>query len=73
MTEKALSSRRGGADRAGSRYARRDCVERCSPRLADAADRGARLVVFPGTFVPWYPYFSFVHPPVSRGRRHPPL
>jgi aliphatic nitrilase len=37
-------------------------------RLA-AAD-GARLIVFPETFVPYYPYFSFVQPPVSIGARH---
>jgi nitrilase len=38
--------------------------------LADAADKGAGLVVFPETFVPWYPYFSFVHPPVVTGAEH---
>jgi nitrilase len=38
--------------------------------LAEAADKGARLVVFPETFVPWYPYFSFVHPPVLTGAEH---
>ena len=25
---------------------------------------------FPETFVPWYPYFSFVHPPVATGAEH---
>src|SRR5579863_9525952 len=38
--------------------------------LAEAAGKGARLVVFPETFVPWYPYFSFVHPPVATGGEH---
>jgi nitrilase len=38
--------------------------------LADAAGKGAELVVFPETFVPWYPYFSFVHPPVATGAEH---
>ncbi len=38
--------------------------------LAEAAGKGARLVVFPETFVPWYPYFSFVHPPVLTGGEH---
>ena len=38
--------------------------------IADAAAKGARLVVFPETFVPWYPYFSFVHPPVMTGAEH---
>jgi aliphatic nitrilase len=38
--------------------------------LAEAAEKGARLVVFPETFLPWYPYFSFVHPPVVTGAEH---
>ena len=38
--------------------------------IAKAADQGAKLVVFPETFVPWYPYFAFVHPPVLTGPEH---
>ncbi|MFD1701954.1 Nit6803 family nitrilase [Methylopila henanensis] len=38
--------------------------------LDEAASKGANLVVFPETFVPWYPYFSFVHPPVVTGAEH---
>src|SRR6195256_4325253 len=38
--------------------------------IAEAAGKGARLIVFPETFVPWYPYFSFVHPPVLTGAEH---
>jgi nitrilase len=38
--------------------------------IGEAAEKGARLVVFPETFVPWYPYFSFVHPPVLTGAEH---
>lgn len=38
--------------------------------LAEAADKGAQIVVFPETFVPWYPYFSFVHAPVLTGGEH---
>jgi nitrilase len=38
--------------------------------LTEAAGKGARLVVFPETFVPWYPYFSFVHPPIATGAEH---
>jgi aliphatic nitrilase len=38
--------------------------------IADAAEKGAKLVVFPETFVPWYPYFSFVYPPVLTGAEH---
>jgi len=45
-------------------------VSKVLAALTEAADKGARLVVFPETFVPWYPYFSFVHPPVVTGAEH---
>jgi len=38
--------------------------------IGEAAEQGAKLVVFPETFVPWYPYFAFVHPPVLTGAEH---
>ncbi len=38
--------------------------------LEEAAGKGAKLVVFPETFLPWYPYFSFVLPPVLTGVEH---
>ncbi|MFL6833019.1 MAG: Nit6803 family nitrilase, partial [Xanthobacteraceae bacterium] len=38
--------------------------------IADVASKGAKLAVFPETFVPWYPYFSFVLPPVLTGAEH---
>ena len=38
--------------------------------IAEAAGKGVELLVFPETFVPWYPYFSFVLPPVLSGREH---
>ena len=38
--------------------------------IDEAAGKGAELVVFPETFVPYYPYFSFVLPPVLTGREH---
>ncbi|WNB74772.1 Nit6803 family nitrilase [Methylomonas koyamae] len=38
--------------------------------IGDAAAKGAQIVVFPETFVPYYPYFSFVLPPVAQGREH---
>ncbi len=43
-------------------------------RVCDAIDRAAaqraELAVFPETFVPYYPYFSFIAPPVLAGREH---
>jgi aliphatic nitrilase len=38
--------------------------------ISEAADRSVELLVFPETFVPWYPYFSFVLPPVLTGKEH---
>jgi len=38
--------------------------------IDEAAERGAQLVVFPETFVPYYPYFSFVQPPAAMGAEH---
>jgi len=38
--------------------------------IAKAAGEGAHLVVFPETFLPYYPYFSFVLPPVLMGAEH---
>lgn len=38
--------------------------------IAEAAGKGADLIVFPETFVPWYPYFSFVLPPMQQGAEH---
>jgi nitrilase len=45
-------------------------VARVLAALEEAADKGARLVVFPETFVPWYPYFAFLHPPMMTGSEH---
>jgi len=45
-------------------------VSKVLAAIADASGKGAKLVVFPETFVPWYPYFSFVHPPVATGAEH---
>ncbi len=38
--------------------------------MAEAAASGVELIVFPETFLPYYPYFSFVEPPVLMGRSH---
>ena len=45
-------------------------LERVLAAIDQAADQGAHLVVFPETFVPYYPYFSFVLPPVLQGAPH---
>src|SRR6202522_1281901 len=45
-------------------------LDRVLAAIAEAAGRGASLAVFPETFVPWYPYFSFIRPPMSSGAEH---
>ena len=38
--------------------------------IDEAASKGVEIIVFPETFVPYYPYFSFVYPPVASGKAH---
>ncbi|MEA5465570.1 Nit6803 family nitrilase [Leptothoe sp. PORK10 BA2] len=45
-------------------------MEKVLKTIEDAAKEGAELIVFPETFVPYYPYFSFVLPPVLMGKEH---
>jgi nitrilase len=45
-------------------------LDRVIAAIDEAAGKGAEFIVFPETFVPWYPYFSFVTPPVQSGAEH---
>lgn len=45
-------------------------LDKVCTAIAQAAKQGADLVVFPETFVPYYPYFSFVRPPFASGAEH---
>jgi nitrilase len=38
-------------------------LDRVLAAISEAASKGAELIVFPETFIPWYPYFSIVHDP----------
>jgi len=38
--------------------------------IDDAAKQGAELIVFPETFIPYYPYFSFVQTPMQSSKEH---
>jgi aliphatic nitrilase len=51
-------------------HSRDGTTEKVCQAIARAAAAGAQLVVFPETFVPYYPYFSFVLPPVQMGAEH---
>jgi nitrilase len=45
-------------------------VDRVCNAVDRAAAEGVRLAVFPETFIPYYPYFSFISPPVAAGKEH---
>ena len=51
-------------------YSREGTTEKVLEAIDKAAQMGAELVVFPETFIPYYPYFSFVQPPVLMGKEH---
>jgi nitrilase len=38
--------------------------------VREASRKGVELIVFPETLLPYYPYFSFVQPPVQQGPAH---
>lgn len=51
-------------------FSRDGTTEKVLIAIDRAAKEGAQLVVFPETFIPYYPYFSFVQPPVLMGKEH---
>ena len=68
--EKKSIVRAAAAQIAPDLTSREKTLARVLETIRDAAVKGAELIVFPETFVPWYPYFSFVLPPVLSGREH---
>ena len=51
-------------------YSREGTTEKVLKAIADAGKEGVQLIVFPETFIPYYPYFSFIQPPVLMGKEH---
>jgi len=45
-------------------------LEKVLQAIDEAAERGVRFAVFPETFLPYYPYFSFIEPPMTIGAAH---
>src|SRR6202035_189146 len=45
-------------------------IDRFCDAIDRAASQGVELAVFPETFIPYYPYFSFVAPAVQMGKDH---
>jgi predicted amidohydrolase len=68
--EKKTSVRVAAAQIAPDLTSREKTLARVLDAIREAATKGAELIVFPETFVPWYPYFSFVLPPVLSGKEH---
>lgn len=51
-------------------YSCEGTIQKVLDTIKQAAQDGVQLIVFPETFVPYYPYFSFVMPPVLMGKEH---
>jgi nitrilase len=51
-------------------FSRDGTTEKVLDAIASAAQDGVELLVFPETFIPYYPYFSFVQPPALMGKEH---
>ncbi|MDR3495881.1 MAG: Nit6803 family nitriliase [Ancalomicrobiaceae bacterium] len=69
MTEPTLV-RAAAAQLAPDLTSREGTVAKVLNAIAEAAEKCVRILVFPETFVPWYPYFSFILPPVMTGKEH---
>src|SRR3954471_1492845 len=51
-------------------WSRSGTIDKVCQAIERAASQGAEFIVFPETVVPYYPYFSFIQPPVSMGAEH---
>jgi nitrilase len=51
-------------------FSREGTLAKVLETIDQAAHQGVQLIVFPETLVPYYPYFSFVQPPVLMGKAH---
>jgi len=51
-------------------YSREATTAKICDLIGAAAMRGAEIIVFPETVIPYYPYFSFIKPPVAIGPDH---
>ena len=51
-------------------YSREGTTQKVCLRIAEAAQHGAQIVAFPEAVIPYYPYFSYITPPVSMRREH---
>jgi nitrilase len=70
MTEPSRKFKAAAVQLSPVLYSREGTTEKVCAAIAEAGRAGARLVVFPESFIPYYPYFSFIKPPVSMGVDH---
>lgn len=45
-------------------------LDRVLAAIGEAGEKGVGFMVFPETFLPYYPYFSFIDPPYRIGAKH---
>lgn len=70
MIERARKVRAAAVQLTPVLYSREGTTEHLCEWIGKARAEGAELVVFPETVVPYYPYFSFIKPPVQIGADH---
>ncbi|MFL6660523.1 MAG: nitrilase-related carbon-nitrogen hydrolase, partial [Rhizobacter sp.] len=51
-------------------YSREATVAKIVRKIHELGKQGVQFATFPETVVPYYPYFSFVQPPVAMGPEH---
>ena len=51
-------------------YSREGTVDKICSWIEDLGRQGVELAVFAETLVPYYPYFSFIQPPLAMGPQH---
>ncbi|MEP7107991.1 MAG: nitrilase-related carbon-nitrogen hydrolase [Ferruginibacter sp.] len=51
-------------------YSRQGTVEKAVKKIHELSKQGVQFATFPETFIPYYPYFSFVQPPYLMGKEH---
>lgn len=51
-------------------YSRDGTVDKVCQLIEELGKQDVELAVFPETFVPYYPYFSFIQPPFAMGKEH---
>jgi nitrilase len=51
-------------------YSRQGTVEKVVRKIRELGKQGVQFATFPETFIPYYPYFSFVQPPYAMAKEH---